>query len=586
MKIVAETHHLQKRGSIWHYYRRVPLPLVPFIGRAFIKKSLGVSDLKQAKVLRNALNVKVDAQFAAAEQALASPGKTGDVAPVSLVVLTEHLRSHIERIDRRSAQRLLSDPPDSEEQRSEMRMDAEITAQILRNRDDPRASEWVLSTSNAVLAEAKAPLVSEMTVAQFEETVRRGLLELATRRIYRLDDAYDRTHHDPLFDPQRAPSVTFGELADIFWAERLQSYETNGVNQKRIDKVKAELSFIREAVGDNIPLSTVNDDTVQYVRGLLASLPANRRKYYPKLDITQAIEQGKKDGKRVIDPVTQARYLDCLRDILTVGVRKQYLRGNPALGIKPIKKSKTPASAKRAPLSVEQITDFFNGTFYRSFAAGAPKPYVKRDRAWRFWLPLVMAFSGARPKEIAQLMWADVQQTPNGTWYLNVIETDDEDGEAPSEGIGGKTVKTESSRRRIPVHPELVHIGFLGFVNQQKKKAGHKNARLFPGLKPDHYGNVATYANRRFNEVFLPTEITLAKNQVFYSFRHSVRDAMRRVKVPSETLLAVTGWSPAGKAVSDDYGDAGNPDLHIEWVEKIHYPGLDLSFLYGAGTNV
>lgn len=78
----------------------------------------------------------------------------------------------------------------------------------------------------------------------------------------------------------------------------------------------------------------------------------------------------------------------------------------------------------------------------------------------------------------------------------------------------------------------------------------------------------------------------MAKNQVFYSFRHAVRDAMRRAKVPSETLLAVTGWSPAGKAVSDDYGDAGNPDLHIEWVEKIGYPGLDLSFLYGAGTNV
>jgi len=106
MKPVAETHHLQRRGSIWHYYRRVPLHLVPVIGRKFIKQSLGVSDLKQAKVLRNALNVKVDVQFAAAEQALASPGQTGDVVPVSLAILTEHLRSHIEQIDRRSAQRL------------------------------------------------------------------------------------------------------------------------------------------------------------------------------------------------------------------------------------------------------------------------------------------------------------------------------------------------------------------------------------------------------------------------------------------------------------------------------------------------
>lgn len=585
MKPVAKTPHLQKRGNVWHYYRRVPLHLAPVIGKKFIKQSLGVSDLKQAKALRNALNVKVDAEFAAAEQAIASPGQTHDIAPVSLAVLTEHLRSHIEQIDQRSAQRLLSDPPDSEEQRCEMRMDAEIATQILRNRDDPRASEWVMRTSNEVLSSANAQLVGDMTVAQFEETVRRGLLELAARKIDRLDDAHDRTHHDHLFDPQRAPSVTFGELADVFWAERLTSYQTNNVNQKRIDKVKAELSFLREAVGDSTPLSSINDDTVQHVRGLLAALPANRRKFYPKLGIAQAIERGQKEGKRVIDPVTQARYLDCLRDVLTVAVRKQYLRGNPALGIKPIKKSKTPASAKRAPLSVEQICAFFTGGFYKSFTADAPKPYTKQDRAWRFWLPLIMAFSGARPKEIAQLMWADVQQTPNGTWYLNVIETEDEDVEATPKGAE-KTVKTESSRRRIPLHPELIRIGFLGFVNQQKKKAGHKNARLFPDLKPDHYGNVATYANRRFNEVFLPAEITLAKNQVFYSFRHSVRDAMRRAKVPAETLLAVTGWSPAGKAVSDDYGDPGNPDLHIEWVEKIDYPGLDLTFLHGAGTNV
>lgn len=583
MKPVAETHHLQQRGSIWHYFRRVPVPLVPIIGKTFIKKSLGVSELKQAKILRNALNVQVDAQFAAAEQALESPGQTGEVAPVSLAVMIEHLRSHIEKIDKRSADLLLADPPKTEEQRLEMRMNEEIWAQALRNRDDPRGSGWVMRTSGKVQSAANVQLVGDMTVTEFEETVRRGLLELTARQIDRLDDVYNRTHHDPLFDPQRSPSITFGELADIFWTERLQSYETNGVNQKRIDKVKAELSFLRDAIGDSTPLSTVNDDTVQHVRGLLAILPANRLKLYPKLDIAQAIERGKKEGKRVIDPVTQARYLDCLRDVLTVGTRKQYLRGNPALGIKPIKKSKVTAAAKRAPLSVEQIIEFFNGAFYRSFTADAPKPYVKPDRPWRFWIPLVMAFSGARPKEIAQLMWADVQQTPNGTWYLNVVETEDDEGFPDG---GGKTVKTESSRRRIPLHSELIKIGFLGFVNQQKKKAGHKNARLFPGLKPDHYGNVATYANRRFNEVFLPAEITLAKNQVFYSFRHSVRDAMRRAKTPSETLLAVTGWSPAGKAVSDDYGDAGNPDLHIEWVEKIAYPGLDLTFLHGAGTNV
>lgn len=79
---------------------------------------------------------------------------------------------------------------------------------------------------------------------------------------------------------------------------------------------------------------------------------------------------------------------------------------------------------------------------------------------------------------------------------------------------------------------------------------------------------------------FCPGEIVLGPRQSLYSLRHNVRDALRRLKAPDETLLAVCGWAPNGKAVSTDYGDYGHPDLHAEWVERIAYDGLDLSFLY------
>src|SRR5690606_28998154 len=104
--------------------------------------------------------------------------------------------------------------------------------------------------------------------------------------------------------------------------------------------------------------------------------------------------------------------------------------------------------------------------------------------------------------------------------------------------------------------------------------------RLFHELTPDKYGNFAAYATRRFRESFIPAEIQLGPRQTLYSLRHNVRDALRRVEAPAETLLAVTGWSPSGKSVSDHYGDPGNPDLHIKWVERIAYDGLDLSFLH------
>uniref|UniRef100_UPI00403F392C DUF6538 domain-containing protein n=1 Tax=Hyphomicrobium sp. ghe19 TaxID=2682968 RepID=UPI00403F392C len=39
MKPVSQTLHLQKRGDVYHYFRRVPKHLVPIIGKSFLKRS-------------------------------------------------------------------------------------------------------------------------------------------------------------------------------------------------------------------------------------------------------------------------------------------------------------------------------------------------------------------------------------------------------------------------------------------------------------------------------------------------------------------------------------------------------------------
>src|SRR3546814_12051732 len=78
-----------------------------------------------------------------------------------------------------------------------------------------------------------------------------------------------------------------------------------------------------------------------------------------------------------------------------------------------------------------------------------------------------MLLSGARPNEICQLRTSDIKRTKAGVWYMDV----DDAGE-------GNSVKTEASRRRIPIHSELVRIGLLRFVND-RCKAGAE-ARLFP----------------------------------------------------------------------------------------------------------
>ena len=169
---------------------------------------------------------------------------------------------------------------------------------------------------------------------------------------------------------------------------------------------------------------------------------------------------------------------------------------------------------------------------------------------------------------------ADLKRTEKDTWYLDIEATADEDEESNG---ATKTLKTATSRRNIPMHPELIKIGFVQFVEQRKKASS--GPRLFPDLKPDTYGNHASYALKRFRETYLPAAMKMEPRQSFYSFRHSWRDALRRIDAPPATLAAVGGWSQ-GKLTSDDYGDKSDPDFQIKFIRKISFPGLDLSTLH------
>src|SRR5262249_39892987 len=132
----------------------------------------------------------------------------------------------------------------------------------------------------------------------------------------------------------------------------------------------------------------------------------------------------------------------------------------------------------------------------------------------------------------------------------------------------------------VPIHPELIKIGFLSFAKEQKKASG---SRLFTDLKPDQYGNHASYALKRFRDSFLPIAITLKPRQTFYSFRHNFRDALRRIGAPSDALQALGGWSQ-GHRTSDIYGDKSDPDYQTKFMQQVAFPGLDLSHLHSAST--
>lgn len=92
----------------------------------------------------------------------------------------------------------------------------------------------------------------------------------------------------------------------------------------------------------------------------------------------------------------------------------------------------------------------------RAYTLGEARIVLKAARNERApelrWLPWLCAYSGARIQEVAQLTPADFFQI-DGLWFFRLTT------------MGGKTLKTLTSERRVPIHPDLVAEGLLDFVN-------------------------------------------------------------------------------------------------------------------------
>jgi integrase len=158
----------------------------------------------------------------------------------------------------------------------------------------------------------------------------------------------------------------------------------------------------------------------------------------------------------------------------------------------------------------------------------------------------------ARLEELGQLRVSDVREE-DGVPYL-AIEPGD-----------GKRVKTKSSRRRVPLHPELVNLGFLDFKAKQETSG---EVRLFPELKGTRFSLTAAWS-KYWGRHARSLGITDPR-KVMHSFRHGWKTAARSV-MSEELHDAITGHSNG--SVGRAYGNVPLKPL-ADAMAKIRFEGI------------
>ncbi len=165
--------------------------------------------------------------------------------------------------------------------------------------------------------------------------------------------------------------------------------------------------------------------------------------------------------------------------------------------------------------------------------------YLKITHPDMFWLPILGLFTGARLNELCTLATIDINKRDD-FYYIKI--TNDV-----------STLKNQASKRELPLHPKIIEIGFLDYVEDIKKFG----VMLFPNLQPDTFGSYIKEPSRRFGKYLDDIGIP-ERTKVFHSFRSTLITHLRNKKeVDKEDRMAFTGH---------DIEDTQN-DHYIEFVE-------------------
>lgn len=194
-------------------------------------------------------------------------------------------------------------------------------------------------------------------------------------------------------------------------------------------------------------------------------------------------------------------------------------------------------------------------------------------RPHMLWLPLLALHTGARIEELSQLAVTDIHPDEEGIWVIDINDDD------------WKQVKTQAAVRMVPLHPTLIELGFLDYV-QDVKQHFPEERLLFPYLTRNKYGKLGDAPSKWFGRYLDKLNIRDVQ-KVFHSFRSTANDTLKQAGVAEETRCQMVGHE-YGSVNSRNYSNQHSPKWLLENViPMLTYPGLDFSGLkYLKGGHV
>jgi integrase len=313
-----------------------------------------------------------------------------------------------------------------------------------------------------------------------------------------------------------------------------------------------ETSVVRTSLPDEpvspVPLSDLFDDYIKSrqalgkhadggrrwtvaIRSLVKHLGNSDARKITKRDLNNWLD--KLQGEGISTRTVANVYLASVRAILRWAYEKDILTTNPSDGVR--QETRKKVRSRERGYTTAEATRLLRSSI--GYVPAEPANPSNREKpcltAAKRWVPILCAFTGARVVEVAQLRKEDVRQEGEH-WVIRI---------SPEAG----SVKT-GVYRDVPLHRQVIALGFLDFVKSAKSGPLFHNA-----AKAEKFLDGARVTSGRLSEWLNRSGLVPEGVQPSHGWRHRFKTLGRELGLSDRIVDAIQGH--AGRTAGDSYGD-------------------------------